>query len=360
VRDLLAHGACVCVFPEGGVNRGPHLGALRTGLARMALDARDTAGVRGLQIVPVGITYESPLEYRSRVLIEVGAPLELDHWTPDEGRRPESQLTTHIGTLMRALTRNAPDQVAAQALGAVVAVAGAASPDASLLAATQRWQSLATEIYGPGIAQEIGADQRFAPARDLIAQLEALSPGDSPVVLLRAWREAAHRRQHPAAMPASSLPSPPARTAPFGALLALAGVLLNGPAWFAVRRLARSSAFTPHDVIPRTIIPGLYLMAAWYVVLTLSLGAALVRSGVPGWLGVSAALALIVCAPTLGDFALRWRDAIADRRRVRLLARELPDLTARIDHAVQAMHASPHVPVSTSVAAPAHNERQVI
>ena len=48
VRDVLAAGGCVCVFPEGGVHRGPHLGALRTGLARMALDAQASGRAPGL------------------------------------------------------------------------------------------------------------------------------------------------------------------------------------------------------------------------------------------------------------------------------------------------------------------------
>lgn len=357
VRELLAQGACVCVFPEGGVHRGSHLGALRTGLARMALDARDEAGVRGIQIVPVGITYDSPLEYRTQVLIEVGAPLELDHWTASEGRRAESQLTVTIGTGMRAVTRNAPDDAAERALSAVALISAAQTPEATLLTATRHWRSLASEIYGPGIALEAGEDPRLAPARELVGRLAALSTGDSPALLLRAWKDAALGGS---GSPVTSRNRRPTRPTLADSVKAIPGLVLHGPAWLAVRRIARASALTAHDVIPRSIIPGLYLMAAWYAVLALVIAAALVRLGVGVWSSLLAALALLCIAPALGDAAMRWLDRAADQRRVRLLARELPDLTARIDHAVQAMHAAPHELVSTPTASPEHNRREVI
>jgi len=360
VRELLAGGACVCVFPEGGVHRGPHLGALRTGLARMALDARDQAGLRGLQIVPVGITYESPLEYRTRVLIEIGAPLELDHWTACEGRRAESQLTVTIGIGMRAVTRNAPDDAAERALSAVALISAAQTPEATLLTATRHWRSLASEIYGPGIALEAGEDPRLAPARELVGQLGALPAGDSPALLLRAWKDAALGGSGSPVTSRNRQPTQPTRPTLVDSVRAIPGLVLHGPAWLAVRRIARATALTAHDVIPRTIIPGLYLMAAWYVVLALVIAAALVRLGVGAWSSLLAALALLCIAPALGDAAMRWLDRAADQRRVRLIARELPDLTARIDHAVQAMHAAPHELVSTPAASPEHNQREVI
>jgi len=358
VRELLAAGACVCVFPEGGVHRGPHLGPLRTGLARMALDSRD-AGVRGIQILPVGLTYESPREYRTRVLIEVGAPIALDDWAADEGRRAESQLTTLIGARLRAVTRNAPDDASRRALTAMALLSAAQSPDASLLTATTRWRSLASEIYGPGIAPEAAEDPRLDPGRRVIGLLEALPAGDSPALLVRAWSDAAlGRRLKPETPPLSPQTPPPPVTRPTRptlmlSVMAIVGLVLNGPAWLAVRRLARGAAApTADDVLPRTIIPGLYLMAAWYMVLALLMAAALAGLGVGAWSSLLAALALIAIAPALGDIAMRWLDHIADQRRVRMLARELPDLTARIDHAVQAMHAERHDLVSTAASPP--------
>ncbi len=101
VRDVLAAGGCVCVFPEGGVHAGPRLGTLRTGLARMALHAR--SGIPGLAIVPVGLCYEAPMRLRTRVFLEAGAPLAMDTWAPDPPALPDVQLTAEIGARLQAV-----------------------------------------------------------------------------------------------------------------------------------------------------------------------------------------------------------------------------------------------------------------
>ncbi len=352
VRELLSHGACVCVFPEGGVHRGPHLGSLRTGLGRMALDARDVAGVRGIQIVPVGITYEAPLVYRSRVLIEIGTPIAIDQWTPDEGRRAESQLTAVIGAAMRAVTRNAPTVEAEHALSAASMLHAAQSPEESLRAATAQWRSLSSEIYGPGIALEAGDDPRIAPARMLIEQLGARRAGDHPSLLLRAWSEAVRSRE--------------GRSRPHlvEAAMAIPGLVLNAPAWMLVRRFARSSARVPDDVIPRSLVPGLYLMFAWYLVLSFVIAGVLRGFGVGALPLLAATLAVIISAPTLGDHGMRWLDRVFDRRRRRWIAREVPDFSQRVERAARALEAPLQAPLHkvtpSANAFPAHDAREVI
>lgn len=349
VRALLSEGACVCVFPEGGVHRGPHLGSLRTGLARMALDARETAGVRGIQIVPVGLTYEAPLRYRSRVLIEVGAPILLDEWVPDAGRRADSQLTGVIGAALRGVTRNAPDEASARALRAAAMVCGAAASDDTILSGTAAWRSLANDIYGPGIALEAHRDPRLAPAAALVRRLETLPGGPTPELLLGAW-STANRNGSASGLALLSETS-----------LAMPGLLLHAPAWRAVRWVARASASAPDAVIPRTIVPGLQLMVAWYVLLMLGLWAVCVSSGLNGWISLGVSLLAIASAPTLGDAAMRWLDRRTDRRLVRTLRLGVPDLAARVRHAANAASAAREAdPETMTSAASAHNEREVI
>ncbi|MCU0617711.1 MAG: 1-acyl-sn-glycerol-3-phosphate acyltransferase, partial [Gemmatimonadaceae bacterium] len=102
VLQALRDGACVVVFPEGGVNRGPHLGALRTGLARMVLAARD-AGVCGVRLVPMGLTYEAPNTLGTRVLAHVGEAIDVDTWTPQPDRPAAPQLTAAVAAGLRAV-----------------------------------------------------------------------------------------------------------------------------------------------------------------------------------------------------------------------------------------------------------------
>jgi 1-acyl-sn-glycerol-3-phosphate acyltransferase len=71
VTKVLSKGRTVLIFPEGTVTDSQELQKVRTGAARMALNAIE-AGVEDLEIVPLGITYEDKVASRSRVLVEVG------------------------------------------------------------------------------------------------------------------------------------------------------------------------------------------------------------------------------------------------------------------------------------------------
>lgn len=230
VRDVLSLGGCVCVFPEGGVNAGPDPGPLRSGLARMALEASAIAGVRGIQIVPVGLTYDAPYELRSRLRMEAGEPIDVDTWRPDESRTPESQLTAEIASRLRAVTGRRFD---------------------------------------------------IASQRTLVGESEAV----------------------------------PALLSAAGAPFALLGLVFHAPAWKLLRLFARRKAQSHAELIPRSIVPGLYIMLLWYVAafLALWLGYSSMRMHPAAAMGAS--FVTIALLPTLGDIGLRWRDGLLDRRR---------------------------------------------
>lgn len=78
VSDALLAQSAVLIFPEGTSHDHPQLAPLRSGLARMALDARDHHGVRELAIVPMGLVFEEKESPRTRVLLQVGTPIPLD------------------------------------------------------------------------------------------------------------------------------------------------------------------------------------------------------------------------------------------------------------------------------------------
>ncbi|MBS1847525.1 MAG: 1-acyl-sn-glycerol-3-phosphate acyltransferase [Actinobacteria bacterium] len=64
----------LAVFAEGTTHDDPTIRPLRTGVARIALQAAG-AGVRAVQVVPVGITYEDKVAVRGRALIHFGEPI---------------------------------------------------------------------------------------------------------------------------------------------------------------------------------------------------------------------------------------------------------------------------------------------
>lgn len=121
---VLAQGGTVGLFPEGGLAATPALGQVRSGAARIALSAR-AAGAEGLLIVPIGLVYEDKLALRSRALVRIGAPIELDRHLTGAGRGTESdhdrltvrRLTSEIDHRLRELAPVYGDEIEAGVLG---------------------------------------------------------------------------------------------------------------------------------------------------------------------------------------------------------------------------------------------------
>lgn len=78
VGELRAGGG-VLVFPEGKSHNEGDMAPLKSGLARAALTARG-AGVQGVQVVPVGLSFEAKDRPGSAVVVEVGEPVHVDQW----------------------------------------------------------------------------------------------------------------------------------------------------------------------------------------------------------------------------------------------------------------------------------------
>ncbi|HEV8630713.1 MAG TPA: 1-acyl-sn-glycerol-3-phosphate acyltransferase, partial [Thermoanaerobaculia bacterium] len=73
-REVLAAGGAVALFPEGKSHAGPGVAELRTGAARIVLGLPLEVR-RRLAVVPVGLLYDAPGIFRSRVLVRCGEPL---------------------------------------------------------------------------------------------------------------------------------------------------------------------------------------------------------------------------------------------------------------------------------------------
>lgn len=76
---LLNQGETILIFAEGNHHDHWRLRTLQKGFARIAIAAEEKSGNKlGLKIVPVGVQYESPSEFRSRVLVSFGAPISVE------------------------------------------------------------------------------------------------------------------------------------------------------------------------------------------------------------------------------------------------------------------------------------------
>jgi 1-acyl-sn-glycerol-3-phosphate acyltransferase len=139
----LGDGDLVLIFPEGVTMDAPHMAQVRTGAARMVLGAQ-ASGVAGIRVLPVGVHYEDKAGFRSRVLVNIGDPIELDRWSATRGagtppgaddRDAVDDLTEVIDGALRHVAPDFPDWPTVEALqqaGEVLLQDVAPAPQAQL------------------------------------------------------------------------------------------------------------------------------------------------------------------------------------------------------------------------------------
>ena len=184
----LGEGDLVMIFPEGITVDDPAIARVKTGAARIALGAR-AFGVDGIQIVPSGIHYDDKAAFRSKVWVNVGAPLDVDEeigryvepgTTQDASNR--EAVRTLTADIEERLRRSAPDYAdweQERALTAAAAIALRSIPGAR-----------AEVDYGNESALANLLSQRSDEAKDAIteavdrytADLEAVGLTDQQMV----------------------------------------------------------------------------------------------------------------------------------------------------------------------------------
>src|SRR5262249_36808529 len=104
-HDVLAGGGTVALFPEGHSHSEPGLLALKTGAARIALEAEARYGPLGVRILPVYLNYEAKHCFRSRVRVVVGPPIDPARvqLAPVEETAAVRALTMRIATRLTGL-----------------------------------------------------------------------------------------------------------------------------------------------------------------------------------------------------------------------------------------------------------------
>ncbi len=259
--DVLREGGAMGIFPEGISHSGPELAPLKTGAARIALEAVEE-GVP-LHIVPVGLTYFARDRMRGRVLVHYGTPLRVQGMEgsgEDAERAAARALTEQIDEAMRDVTLNAPDfetQRALDVLRSLVSVddqtdALAERAELNRLVADV-WETRADEPEMQAVLRQAGAYAQVLDALEM--RDEALRKGlDRSAWILRCMRHAV--------LLLVWLP------------LALPGVILHAPAIGAAVLLGRK--LSPRDDVEATtkmmLVTMLVLLAYGVVTLILLLG----------------------------------------------------------------------------------------
>jgi glycerol-3-phosphate O-acyltransferase / dihydroxyacetone phosphate acyltransferase len=332
LRAVLRRGGTVVIFPEGITHDRPSLAPLRTGAARIALEARDEADVHDLHIVPVGLTFERKEAPRSRVLVQIGGAIALDRWSSDDDTAV-ARLTEEIDARLRAVTLNydtIDDASRARALSALFAAFARDEPEP-----VGRARSLRVDV---SLARRI-EQARLALARGANDVIRARA--DALVRALAEFEDTLSR--HHIALDDMSVSAAARHAAPFvfreGWIIALAGpVALWGTInhWIpfhAARTIARRSVESAADPAMRTIVAGAALVATFYA--AQGLAVALLW----GWIVAALYVASLPLAADV-NFLLRERlDGAVRRARTYLLFRRRPKLQARLQNEFQRLRA---------------------
>ncbi|MCH9649978.1 MAG: lysophospholipid acyltransferase family protein [Deltaproteobacteria bacterium] len=105
-HEVLEQGGAIALFPEGISHNKPNLQPLKTGAARIALEAEERFGPLGIEIVPVGLIFGAKGMFRSRALIQVGEPLEVRLEENEDRYQTARKLTAKIEEGLRQQTLN--------------------------------------------------------------------------------------------------------------------------------------------------------------------------------------------------------------------------------------------------------------
>lgn len=95
----------VLIFPEGISHDDSTLAPMKSGAARMALQAR-SEGVTDIRLLPMGLVFEEKEQPDSRVLVRVGEALDLDRWLAERETIDAHALTELLEARLRAVTLN--------------------------------------------------------------------------------------------------------------------------------------------------------------------------------------------------------------------------------------------------------------
>jgi 1-acyl-sn-glycerol-3-phosphate acyltransferase len=102
IIDLLERSGAVLIFPEGKSHNEFGLEPLKTGLARLALQARDEGSIKGIRILPLGLLFENKGTPGTTVGARIGEAIEMDAWPGASHRALTEEITTRLRAVSEA------------------------------------------------------------------------------------------------------------------------------------------------------------------------------------------------------------------------------------------------------------------
>jgi 1-acyl-sn-glycerol-3-phosphate acyltransferase len=324
-HEQLARGGAVALFPEGISHSEPSLVPLKTGAARIVLEAARRFPDLSPLIVPIGLTFEARGTFRSRALLEIGEPIDpapeiaLDRKDASVAAGGAASapavraLTARIDEGLKAVTLNYGSWEEARRIGRAAELF---SPAPSRAAGTAAGGAAAGA--GAGLPGEPSLAERFSLHRTLVEGYAELRRRDPERTAAAAAAVDRYDRMLGALgvrddQVAASYPAAPAvlwlgRTVLRLLVylpLALVGIVLNWLPYRVVGEIAARAARTPDVPASFKVFGGIVLFPlAWLLEAALAAWLA----GPPSTSRAGAALLTLAAAPLTGWIALRFDD----------------------------------------------------
>lgn len=318
-HEQLAAGGVVALFPEGTSHSEPGLVPLKTGAARIVLEAARRFPGLAPAIVPIGLTFEAKGTFRSRALLEVGEPIDPAAEIARDGRESAGDaaaggaaagavraLTARIDAGLKAVTLNYGSWEEARRIGRAAELFSRLADGAGGGAAALPGETPLAERFSLHQALIEGyAELRRCDPERTAAAAAAIDRYDRMLGALR-LRDDQVAATYPAA--------PAARWVGLTALrllvylpLAAVGMVLNWLPYRAVGEVAARAASEPDMPASFKVFGGIVLFpVAW----ALEAALAAWRAAPLPAARAGAALLVLVAAPATGWIAL----AFAERR----------------------------------------------
>ncbi|NUO02509.1 MAG: 1-acyl-sn-glycerol-3-phosphate acyltransferase, partial [Saprospiraceae bacterium] len=166
---FLSAGGALFIAPEGNSWMERRMQKLKTGTARIAFSAENKNNFAlGLMIHPIGLTYEDPQRFGSRVLVNVGEPVRIADFQEDYAANPIEavrKLTAFLEARMRALTIDTADEEEDQLLRVLERVQRNDHPE---------WTNEQHFLQTQAVLKSLRAQQQDAPEAFAVFRHQAL------------------------------------------------------------------------------------------------------------------------------------------------------------------------------------------
>jgi len=286
----LAEGETVALFPEGKSHSEAALAPMKTGAARIVLEAMARYPELAVAVVPVGLNFDDKGTFRSRVLIEVGEPIEANgerELHAADSRAAVRKLTERIGTGLKAVTLN-----------------HASHADARLVERTAELYLRSERGVPVTLAETFAARRAIAAGYERMRYRERLG-----LEAFRAALDQYERILHSLVLedrhvvePASARPLLKALFVMLLAPLALIGLALNWLPYHLAGRIAQRVEDSPD-------LPATYKLFSGFILLPLTW---LLAAAFTYWAaGAPLAVSVLLLGPLTGYVLLRFSERVA-------------------------------------------------